>query len=80
MKNEKPVVLITAASKGIGHAIAEHLAAKDWTPVLLARSGSIVEIGQQLGGLGIQGSVSISTISRVLPRLRSSATAASMPS
>jgi NAD(P)-dependent dehydrogenase (short-subunit alcohol dehydrogenase family) len=57
MKNEKPVVLITAASKGIGRAIAEHLAAKDWTPVLLARSESIIEIGQQLGGFGVQGSV-----------------------
>ncbi len=55
--NEKPVVLITAASKGIGHAIAEHLAAKNWTVVLLARSEGIAEIAADLGGTGVQGSV-----------------------
>src|SRR5689334_9128222 len=56
MKNDKPVVLITAASKGIGRAIAEHLAG-EWTVVLLARSESIVQRAESLGGLGVQGSV-----------------------
>jgi NAD(P)-dependent dehydrogenase (short-subunit alcohol dehydrogenase family) len=49
-------VLITAASQGIGRAIATHLAA-NWTVVLLARSEAIEKIGADLGGLGIRGSV-----------------------
>jgi len=56
MPDDRPVVLITAASQGIGHAIATHLAA-NWTVVLLARSESIEKIGADLGGLGIRGSV-----------------------
>ena len=56
MPNDSPVVLITAASQGIGRAIATHLAA-NWTVVLLARSESIEKIGTDLGGLGIRGSV-----------------------
>lgn len=56
MPNDRPVVLITAASQGIGRAIATHLAA-NWSVVLLARSESIEKIGTELGGLGIQGSV-----------------------
>ncbi|MDT8070522.1 MAG: SDR family oxidoreductase [Terriglobia bacterium] len=56
MQNHKRVVLITAASQGIGRAIATHLA-KTWTVVLLARSESIEKIGADLGGLGVRGSV-----------------------
>jgi NAD(P)-dependent dehydrogenase (short-subunit alcohol dehydrogenase family) len=56
MPNDRPVVLITAASQGIGRAIAMHLAS-NWTVVLLARSESIERIGADLGGLGIRGSV-----------------------
>ena len=54
--NDRPVVLITAASQGIGRAIATHLAQK-WTVVLLARSEAIEKIGEELGGLGVRGSV-----------------------
>jgi NAD(P)-dependent dehydrogenase (short-subunit alcohol dehydrogenase family) len=54
--NDRPVVLITAASQGIGRAIATHLA-KNWTVVLLARSETIVKIGEELGGVGVRGSV-----------------------
>jgi len=56
MQNDRPVVLITAASQGIGRAIATHLA-KTWTVVLLARSESIEKIASDLGGLGVRGSV-----------------------
>jgi len=56
MQNDKPVVLITAASQGIGRAIATHLA-RTWTVVLLARSETIETIGAALGGLGVRGSV-----------------------
>jgi NAD(P)-dependent dehydrogenase (short-subunit alcohol dehydrogenase family) len=56
MPHDRPVVLITAASQGIGRAIATHLAS-NWTVVLLARSESIETIGADLGGIGIRGSV-----------------------
>lgn len=56
MPNDRPVVLITAASQGIGRAIATHLS-KNWTVVLLARSEAIEKIGSDLGGLGVRGSV-----------------------
>jgi NAD(P)-dependent dehydrogenase (short-subunit alcohol dehydrogenase family) len=56
MPNDRPVVLVTAASQGIGHAIATHLA-NNWTVVLLARSESIEKIASDLGGLGIRGSL-----------------------
>ncbi len=56
MPNDRPVVLITAASQGIGRAIATHLSS-NWTVVLLARSESIEKIGADLGGLGVRGSV-----------------------
>ena len=56
MPSDRPVVLITAASQGIGRAIATHLSAK-WTVVLLARSESIGKLGAELGGLGVRGSV-----------------------
>lgn len=58
MQNQKPVALITAASQGIGRAIATHLA-KNWTVVLLARSESIEKIGADLGGIGVRGSVTV---------------------
>ncbi|PYK11635.1 MAG: hypothetical protein DME65_06765 [Verrucomicrobia bacterium] len=54
--NDRTVVLITAASQGIGRAIATHLAGSS-TVVLLARSESIEKIGIELGGLGVRGSV-----------------------
>jgi NAD(P)-dependent dehydrogenase (short-subunit alcohol dehydrogenase family) len=54
--NDRTVVLITAASQGIGRAIATHLA-RSSTVVLLARSESIEKIGIELGGLGVRGSV-----------------------
>lgn len=56
MPNDRPVVLITAASQGIGRAIGAHLA-KSWAVVLLARSESIEKIGAELGGVGMRGSV-----------------------
>lgn len=58
--HDKPVVLITAASKGIGRAIATHLS-NTWTVVLLARSPEIEKIAAELGGLGVTGSVTVQT-------------------
>ena len=35
------VALVTAASQGIGAAIARHLASRGWSVALLARSGAV---------------------------------------
>jgi NAD(P)-dependent dehydrogenase (short-subunit alcohol dehydrogenase family) len=52
-----PVALITAASKGIGAAIARELSARGYKVVLLARSHEIHDFAYKLGGIGIPGSV-----------------------
>jgi len=54
---ETNVAIVTAAGSGIGEACARRLAADGYTPVLLSRSGSAVEIAQELGGDGFEGSV-----------------------
>jgi len=54
---EPHVALVTAASKGIGRAIAIHLSREGWKVVLLARSESVIGLGRELGGIGVQGSV-----------------------
>ncbi len=52
----RPVAVITAASQGIGRAIATHLS-NTYSVVLLARSERIEQIGTELGGVGVRGSV-----------------------
>lgn len=52
-----PVAIVTAASRGIGAACAELLAARGYRVALLARRESIVAQGAALGGFGMQGSV-----------------------
>ncbi|MEO1050851.1 MAG: SDR family oxidoreductase [Bacteroidota bacterium] len=51
------VAIITAASKGMGLACAKSLHAVGYKVALLARSASVHELAQNLGGIGIQGSV-----------------------
>lgn len=51
------VAIITAASQGIGRAIATHLSEKGWKVVLLARSESVLELAEDLDGVGVRGSV-----------------------
>ncbi len=55
------VALITAAGKGMGAAIARELAANDYRVALMSPSGGAVELLQELGGFGIQGSVTEGT-------------------
>ena len=58
VENER-VVLITAASGGIGAACARELASRGWRVALLARSEKVLDLAAELGGFGIQGSVAV---------------------
>lgn len=56
MTTEK-VAVVTAAGRGIGEACARRLAADDYVPVLLSKSGAAVDVAADLGGDGFEGSV-----------------------
>ena len=51
------VAVVTAAGSGIGEACARRLNENGFTPVLLSRSGSAVDVANDLGGDGFEGSV-----------------------
>lgn len=52
------VAIITAASRGIGAGCAKDLAQRGYKVSLFARSTSVVDIAQSLGGIATQGSLS----------------------
>ena len=54
----KRVVIITAASRGIGAGCARELAARGYTVSLFARSPNIFDLASQLGGIATVGSIS----------------------
>ncbi|WP_435360583.1 SDR family oxidoreductase [Haloarchaeobius sp. DFWS5] len=54
---EPKVAVVTAAGSGIGEACARKLDEDGYTPVLLSRSGSAVDVATELGGDGFEGSV-----------------------
>lgn len=54
---EKKVAIVTAAGSGIGEACARRLHGDGYVPVLLSPSGSAVEVANDLGGDGFEGSV-----------------------
>src|SRR5439155_20235381 len=54
---ERPVALVTAASRGIGAACARALAARGHAVALLARADDVLALASELGGLGVVGSV-----------------------
>jgi NAD(P)-dependent dehydrogenase (short-subunit alcohol dehydrogenase family) len=57
-KDGRPrVVLITAASRGIGSACARRCAAQGDRVALLARSEEVESLGKELGGVGVRGSI-----------------------
>ncbi len=51
------VVIVTAASRGIGAGCAKELSAQGYKVSLLARSASVLELAQSLQGIGLQGSL-----------------------
>lgn len=52
-----PVAIVTAAGKGIGEACARRLADDGYNPVLLSKSGAAIDVAEDLGGVGFEGSV-----------------------
>jgi NAD(P)-dependent dehydrogenase (short-subunit alcohol dehydrogenase family) len=51
------VVLVTAASQGIGAGVAGHLASRGWSVALLARSAGVESLASELGGVAVRGSI-----------------------
>ena len=51
------VVLVTAASQGIGAGVARHLALRGWSVALLARSAGVESLASELGGVVVRGSI-----------------------
>nr|RNJ67087.1 MAG: SDR family oxidoreductase [Leptolyngbya sp. IPPAS B-1204] len=56
--NTKKVVMVTAASRGIGAGCARELAARGYQVSLLARSATVFDLAQELEGIAVQGSMS----------------------
>lgn len=51
------VAIVTAASRGIGAACARELAEQGYQVAMLARSPAVLDLASDLGGLGVQGSL-----------------------
>ena len=56
MTNPK-VAIVTAAGRGIGAGIAKSLAAAGWKLGLLSPGETVLPLAQELGGVGVRGSV-----------------------
>ena len=53
----RPVAIVTAAGRGIGAACARELAKRGYALALMSPSGSSVTLAEELGGIGLNGSV-----------------------
>ena len=66
-----PVAVVTAASRGMGAACARELRRRGFRLVLLARSADVEALADELGGLGIRGSVGVADdLARVIEAAR----------
>jgi len=54
---ESPVAIVTAAGRGMGAACARALARRKYAVALMSPSGAATQLARELGGLGLQGSV-----------------------
>lgn len=54
---ERKVAIVTAGGKGMGAAIARALAARDYALALMSPGGSAEALAEELGGIGVKGSV-----------------------
>lgn len=55
--SDKPVAIVTAASRGMGAACARLLAERDYRLALLARGAEVEALAAELGGVAVTGSV-----------------------
>ncbi len=53
---ERKVAIVTAAGSGMGAAVAEELAARDYAVAILSSSGKGEALAERLGGVGVTGS------------------------
>ncbi len=58
MANEK-VAIVTAAGKGMGASIARELQGAGYSLALMSNSGGAVALAEELGGIGMTGSVTV---------------------
>ncbi|WP_353042976.1 SDR family oxidoreductase [Mesorhizobium sp. M1423] len=56
-ENRKKVVIVTAASSGLGAGTARDLAARGWNVVLFARSERVESMAGEIGGLAVRGDI-----------------------
>ena len=54
---ERKVAIVTAGGRGIGGAVARALAARDYALVLMSPGGSAQALAEELGGIGVNGTV-----------------------
>lgn len=54
---KKKVALVTAATKGLGRAVAEALHQQDYDLALMGRSDEILELASSLGALGVKADI-----------------------
>ena len=66
LNNSSPVALITAAGRGMGAACARELAQRGYRLGLLSTSDAATQLGEELGGFGLAGSVTESEDLEVL--------------
>jgi len=54
---EQQIAIVTAASRGMGAAIARELAGQGYALVLMSRGQEVLDLASELDGIGLQGSV-----------------------